>query len=254
MNQPDPTDRVGLMISEFAVPGIVRIGVRIGYRFGILDSEHGAFDARDAAMLAAAAAGQPFDLYVRIPVIAKEQIGPLLDAGVDGVIAPMVNSAEEAAALVRWAKYPPVGARGISLTRAHSGYHVTDQSAYTAQANEAVKVYAQIETVEAVRNAARIAAVPGLSGLIIGPNDLLQSLGTPGDHDHPALAEAMATVASAAAEARIESGVISNHVELLAQGAAFGMTFLSMGSDVGHLIQGGVSALGRLDRALQPPS
>lgn len=248
MTQPDrPDRRIGLMISEFAVPNIVAISTRIGYRFGILDCEHGAFDLREVSALAAAAAGQPFDLYVRIPVIAKEHIGPLLDAGVDGIIAPMVSAPQQAADIVRLATYPPLGERGISLTRAHSGYHVTDQVAYTAAANQRVKVYAQVETTEAVAAAAAIAAVPGLSGLIVGPNDLLQSLGTPGEHANPALGQALRTVAAACATAGIDSGVISGRAEVVAEGASLGMNFLSMDSDVGNLIRGGLSALDRFD-------
>ncbi len=242
--------RVGVMISEFGVPNIVRISTRIGYAFGILDCEHGAFDLTEVSGLAAAAAGQPFELYVRIPVIGKEHVGRVLDAGADGIIAPMVSTPEAAAELVRLGKYPPIGERGISLTRAHSGYSVPDQQAYLAEANRRVRLYVQIETVEAVERVREIAAVPGLDGVIVGPNDLLQSLGEPGGYDSPALASAMRAVAEAAAEHGIESGVITPREQLLAQGAALGMTLLSMDSDVGNLIRGGLEALRRLDGAL----
>lgn len=254
MNQPEPPSvPVGMMISEFAHPNIVRIAMRIGYQFGILDREHGAFDLNDVSGLAAASAGQPFGLHVRIASITREQVGPVLDAGVDAIVAPMVTCADDARELVRLAKYPPLGGRGVSLTRAHSGYHVENQTEYLSQANQRVKVYAQIETVGSVESVADIASVRGVDGLIVGPNDLLQSLGTPGDYSNPALSNAMRTVADAAASQGLGSGVISGRADLLAEGVDLGMTYVSMDSDVGNLVRGGRSALQRLTDAVSDP-
>lgn len=250
MTNPAPV-RVGTMISEFAHPNIIAINTRIGYQFAILDREHGAFDLSEVTGLAAASGPRDVDLYVRIPEVGKAHIGPVLDAGADGIIAPMVSTAAQARELVRLAKYPPIGERGISLTRAHSGYRVSSVVDYTEAANQRVRVYAQIETLEALAAVEEIAAVPGLDGLIVGPNDLLQSMGVPGQSDHPGLAEAMDVIAAAAAGVGIESGVISSHAGLLARGARAGMRFLSMDSDVGNLIRGGLSSLAALQAALE---
>lgn len=234
---------VGTMISEVTGPGIVRILRRGGFGFAIVDCEHGPFTLADLAVMAAVAADTPFRLYVRVPSATREHIGRVLDLGADGIVVPMVDTAAQAAEAVRPAAYAPAGERGVSVTRAHSGYGVADLPAYLAQANERVRVYLQLETPGAVERAEEIASVAGVSGVVVGPNDLLQALGVPGQLDHPALDAALATVARAARSAGVESGLITSRPSLLARGASLGMTFLSLDSELGHLLRGARAAL-----------
>ena len=241
---------VGTMISEFSAPGVPRILRKAGFAFSIVDTEHGAFGLDDLAVLAAVTAETSFSLLVRVPGIARDQIGRVLDLGADGVVVPMVNTAEQAAEVVRYAKYAPVGERGVSLTRAHSGYGVADVQQYLEDANARTQVYVQIETPEGLSAAAEIAAVPGVYGLFLGPNDFLQSLGVPGQLDHPELDAAMGTVAQAAHAADVQSGVISSSAGLLQRGAELGMTVLSFDSELGHLIKGAKSRLADLEQRL----
>lgn len=241
---------VGTMISEFSGPGVPRVLQRIGFRFGIVDTEHGAFGFESLAVMAAVTAQTPFELLVRVPGIAREHIGKVLDLGADGVVVPMVDTPEQAAEAVRLAKYAPAGERGVSVTRAHSGYGVSDLPGYLAEANDRVGVYVQVESQHAVAAVGDIAAVPGVRGVLMGPNDFLQSLGVPGRLDDPRLDEAMVAVADGARAAGVESGVISSSAALLTRGAELGMTFLSYDSELGHLIKGASKALGGLQAQL----
>lgn len=247
---PGASPVIGTMISEFSGPGMPRVLDRIGFRFGIVDTEHGAFGFGELATMAAVSAQMDFELLVRVPAIAREHIGRVLDLGADGIVVPMVNSAEQATEAVRLAKYGPLGERGVSVTRAHSGYGVRDLPAYLEKANAHTKLYVQIETAEAVAAASSIAAVPGVHGLFMGPNDFLQSQDVPGQLDHPALDRAMAAVAQAAQSAGVESGVISSSAALLSRGADLGMGVLSYDSELGHLIKGAGAALSSLQRKL----
>lgn len=241
---------VGTMISELSGPGIVRILRRVGYDFAIVDCEHGPFGFPELAVMAAVSAEMShFRLLVRVPTASREQIGRVLDLGADGIVVPMVHDTEHAADVVRLAKYAPLGDRGVSATRAHSGYGVEDLATYLHEANERVSVYLQIESPEAVACAAEIANVPGVDGLIVGPNDLLQALGLPGQFDHAALDDAMAQVAAAATAAGIASGIITSKPALLARGAEHGMTVLSLDSEIGHLLKGGAAALAAFEAA-----
>lgn len=242
---------VGTMISEFSGPGVPRVLEKIGFTFGIVDTEHGAFGFDDLAVMAAVATGNNFSLLVRVPSITREHIGRVLDLGADGIVVPMVDTADQATDAVRLAKYAPLGERGISVTRAHSGYGVDDLPDYLVTANERTKVFVQIETPEAVSNAAAIASVPGVHGLFLGPNDFLQAVGVPGQLDHPELDRAMQKVAEAAAGTGAVSGVISSKVALLTRGAELGMTILSFDSELGHLIKGASSALENLHQELR---
>lgn len=234
---------VGTMISELSGPGIVRILRRVGFSFGIVDCEHGAFGLQDLAVMAAVSAESPFRLHVRVPAATREQVGRILDLGADGIVVPMVQDAAHAREVVRLAKYAPLGDRGVSVTRAHSGYGVDDLVSYMAEANERVSVYLQLESPEAVANAESIARVPGVDGIVVGPNDFLQAIGVPGRLDDPRLDEAMAAAADAARRASVASGVITSKPTLLARGAELGMTLLSLDSELGHLMRGGRTAL-----------
>lgn len=244
---------IGTMISEISTPGITRVLQRIGFEFAIVDCEHGPFTLAELSALAAVSASTAFRLYVRVPQASRDHVGRALDLGADGIVVPMVDTVEHATEAVRLARYAPLGRRGVSVTRAHSGYGVSDLAAYLSETNDRIGVYVQIESPGSVEQAARIAAVPGVTGLVVGPNDLLQALGTPGDLGSPQLDEALAVVAAAAAAAGVESGLITSSPTLLARGAALGMRFLSLDSELGHLLRGGRAAMTALHDQLRHP-
>lgn len=242
----------GTMISEFINPSMPRIFEALGFDFAIVDCEHGAFDVQTVSAMASVAAGTRLDLWVRIPRISRDYVGRYLDAGAVGIIAPMVETAEQAAELVQMAKYTPEGIRGISVTRAHSGYIVPDLPAYLAAANERVKLHVQIETQKAVDAVEEICAVPGITGVIVGPNDLLGDLGVPGQSKHPVLREVIRRVFSTAKAHGIEAGTITGDRELLEFAIECGADFVSINSDVGYLLRGARSQLSDLGLSRAP--
>jgi 4-hydroxy-2-oxoheptanedioate aldolase len=136
-----------------------------------LDMQHGAID------LASAIATIPHVIVADKPVIVRIPVGEfatasrLLDAGASGIIAPMVNSVEDARALVQFTKFPPVGQRswGPALALSLSGLSPSD---YLAQANGLTKTLAMIETREAMAALDDILAVDGIDGVLVGPSDL----------------------------------------------------------------------------------
>lgn len=223
---------------------------KIGFSFGIVDTEHGTFGLDDLAVMAGVTSQSDFSLLVRVPAIAKEHIGRVLNLGADGIVVPMVNTSAEAAQAVRLAKYAPLGERGVSVTRAHSEYGVDDLPSYLESTNERTKVFVQLETKEGIANAPEIAAVPGVHGLFMGPNDFLQSIGVPGQLEHPQLEQAMQAVAGAAERAGVDSGVITSNAGLLIRGAELGMTVFSYDSELGPLTKGASSALLTLKKEL----
>lgn len=136
-----------------------------------LDMQHGMIGFPDAVGMIAAinAAGRP--ALVRTLWNDAATPGQCFDAGASCVIAPMVNTRAQAEALVRAAKYPPMGSRswgGYTALQA-SGLAPAD---YLREANRMTMVFAMIETVEALENVEAIAATPGLDGLFVGPSDL----------------------------------------------------------------------------------
>lgn len=155
------------------VPALAeRMGV-MGVESITLDMQHGSIeDAHLLGMLQAIRAGGALPL-ARLAWNRPELIMKALDYGLEGIICPMVDSAEEAAAFVRAAKYPPLGNRSFGPFRADL-HHGGD---YFADANDGTLCFVMIETAGAVEELEAIAATPGLDGLFIGPWDLSVSLG-----------------------------------------------------------------------------
>jgi len=163
-----------------------------------IDLEHGALSARDVQPLAIAAGAAGAASLVRLRSSADLSLGPVLDAGVDGVVVPRVETPEEAEDLVERLRYPPRGSRGLAARRA-SGYGVG--------AGEDPVCIVQIESAAAVSRADAIAAVGGVDALVVGAADLAADLGDRLGPASPGLPEAIADVSRACQAAGIAFGL-----------------------------------------------
>lgn len=232
-------------------PHAASVLARLDFDAVTFDLQHSRLDLSDAVLgiALAGAAGKP--AVVRIPVSEFQTASRLLDAGAAGIIAPMINSADEARALVRYCKYPPLGERsfGAYAALAMSGL---DRLAYLAEANRFVQVFAMIETREALAALDDILAVDGIDGVFVGPADL--SIGLSGgraiDPDSAEVQAALKQVAAAARAAGKVAGVYSLTGEWAARAAATGMRFIAVGSDTMFMAAGAQQALAaaRVDR------
>ena len=169
-----------------------------------IDLEHGALGARDVQPLAIAARAAGCAAIVRLGRSDYPPLAAVLDAGVDGVAAPHVESALEARRLVDRLRYPPRGSRGVAARRA-SGYDVPDTSAGGERGDPICMV--QIESPDAVRAAAEIASVDGIDALVVGCADLAVALQGSVDVATRGMREAIGRVRDAAAAAGIVAGL-----------------------------------------------
>ena len=157
----------------------------IGFDFVLIDAEHGPMSPESAYRMVLGAEAGGATPIVRVPQNARQVILRYLDIGALGVMVPQVNSAEEAQGAVTASRYYPHGLRGIAGVRA-AGFGLRQSLAdYTAHANEELLVIVQIESLAAVGHLAEILEVPGIDVLFVGPNDLAQSMGYPGQPLHP---------------------------------------------------------------------
>jgi 2-keto-3-deoxy-L-rhamnonate aldolase RhmA len=185
---------IGTFMFEFNTPGIGPIAAEAGAEFAIFDMEHSGWSVETIRMLVATTRSTAMIPMVRVPATEYHFIARVLDAGAMGVMVPMVESAAQAEAIVAAAKYPPGGRRGAAFGVAHDDYTGGDLVEKINSANKEVLLIALIETVAGVRNADAIAAVPGIDVLWIGHFDLTNSLGIPGQFDHPEFKASMASV------------------------------------------------------------
>lgn len=191
---------VGTMVRMVRNPAVAQIAASAGLDFIMCDMEHGSYSLESFADIAKVARSVGLGIFVRVPELAKSYVSRALDAGAQGVMVPMVDTEEQARQLVGWARYAPIGRRGLGTSGGHTAFGPADGDAATfmARQNRETLAIAQIESREAVANIDRIAAVEGLDVLLVGPNDLSISLGVAGETGSDAVREAIGRVKAAA--------------------------------------------------------
>ena len=224
--------KVGTMLSELYSPNAARIVASAGADFMIIDCEHGPYGYGEIAAMIACAKAMDFTAIVRVPLISREPILKYLDMGAAGILVPMIRTDEDVKRVVEFARYKPLGNRGISTTRSHNHYDSSNIKSYMERANESVKILIQIETKESVENLERIACVKGISGLMIGPNDLSSDFGDFGNYETEQMREAIRATAQIARKNGLLSGMISSSQKLLRMAIQEEMEWISWGSEL----------------------
>jgi 4-hydroxy-2-oxoheptanedioate aldolase len=197
-----------------------------------VDMEHASKSLETVSTLVRAARAGQSDVMVRPANGEFMRISRLLEAGAQGIMYPRCRDAAEAADVVRWAKFAPLGTRGFDGSNPDQPYLSMDVPEYIRQANEETFVVVQIEDEEAIEAAAEIAAVEGVDVLFFGPGDYSILSGFPGQFDHPQLNRAMHRIAEAAREAGKHWGMPVADTERARAALDMGATFLASGVDV----------------------
>jgi 4-hydroxy-2-oxoheptanedioate aldolase len=190
-------------------PGLCELLALQGFDFLVLDAEHGTIEPRDCENMVRAAELRGATPIVRVPANQPPVILRYLDTGAQGVHVPLVASAADADAAVRSVKYWPRGARGLAGVRAASYGQEGPLGDYVSQANEETLVVIQIETREALEQVPEIAATDGVDVVFIGPTDLSQALGVPGQPTHPNVEEAFDEIIRGVSGSRAAIGVLA---------------------------------------------
>ena len=226
---------IGTMISELRNPNFAYLLAEAGFDYFILDNEHGAYSPESVSDIIAGARGAGIPVIVRIPEIKRETILKPLDSGAAGLLVPQVNTAEQAREVIRHAKYPPMGNRGVALRRAHNRYGRVNAAEYLKLANEQTFISVQAETPQSVENLDEIAAVEGIDSIFVGPMDLSVSLGIPGQFSHEKEVKAIDRVVEVCKRRGLVSGIQMFDVEALKPWIEKGMRFVNYGGDISML-------------------
>ena len=176
---------IGTMVFEFNTSGIAHLAAGAGAEFIIYDMEHTGWSIETIRSLMATSRAAEIVPMVRVPATEYQFFARTLDVGAMGLMVPMVSTPDQAQVIIDSAKYPPMGKRGAAFGVAHDDYGEGDILAKMSTANDNVLLITQIETVEGVENANAIAAMDGIDVLWIGHFDLTNSMGIPGQFDHP---------------------------------------------------------------------
>ncbi len=216
---------------RFPEAGLVEVMGYLPWDFLVFDGEHGVLEPRDCENLVRAAELRGVTPIVRVPTNLPPPILRLMDTGAQGLHVPWVNSAAEAEAAVRSVKYYPRGQRGLAGVRAADYGQAGSLADYTRQSNSETLVVVHIETAEAVACAAEIAAVDGIDVVFIGPTDLSQSLGVPGQPQHPEVLAAIEKITAAVLASPAALGIMVPNLAAARQFRALGARYIAIGME-----------------------
>ena len=204
-----------------------------GFDWLVIDGEHGPNDLTTLlAQLQVVAAYPNSHAVVRVPHDHAALLKQVLDIGASTVLVPMVDTAEQAAAIVKACRYPQDdghgGIRGMAGTRASRWGRYPN---YAKEANAQVCVLLQVETREGLKNLDAIAATPGVDGVFIGPADLSASMGHVGNQTHPEVQAAIVDAIARIRQAGKAPGILMGDESLVRQYLSLGALFVAVGVD-----------------------
>ncbi|RLC38980.1 MAG: aldolase [Candidatus Nealsonbacteria bacterium] len=222
---------------KFTDPAVVEIMGFAGFDFVIIDEEHGPISIENAQNMIRAAESVNIAPVIRVSNNDEALILRALDIGAQGIEIPHINSRYDAERAVKSVKYSPQGERGVCRYVRAANYSSMDKFKYFKCANEETMIIAHIEGVEGINNLNEILSVPGIDVIFIGPYDLSQSLGIPGEVNHPLVTEKMKEVVLKCKENKIAVGTFADDVETAKSWILLGVQYMSFSVDVGILYE-----------------
>lgn len=240
---------LGTMVSLFDHPEIARIIKICGFDYFIIDCEHGNFDYTTVARILTVAREAGICGVVRIPDVRREVVLKYMDMGAGGLLLPNTETVEHAKALVEYAKYAPLGNRGVQLFRGHTGFEkIASPVEYMKKANAETILMIQIESPVGLENIDKLLAVEGIDAAFIGPNDLSQSMGIMGQFEHPEFIAALDKVIAAARKNKKFSGAHFQVAGALAPWIAKGMTLNLWANEAAMMMNGAKEGMALLKK------
>lgn len=215
----------------------VEVAGLAGFDFVILDMEHGPVGYENLQGLIRAAVHAHTLPIVRTPDSAEISISKPLDLGASGVQVPHIKNAESARAAVSAARFFPAGERGMCRYVRAANYSAMSKEEYFSRANE-ILVILQLEGKEAIANLDGILEVEGIDILFIGPYDLSQSMGLPGQVDHPDVVETMGSIIRKAQTKGKTIGTFTDTIDSAGLWKRAGVQYLSHSVDVRIFLEG----------------
>ena len=235
--------QIGLW-QALASPVTAEICAGAGFDWLLFDGEHAPNDIPLLLSQLQAVAPYPVHPVARPPIGETSLIKQYLDIGFTTLLVPLVETAEQAAALVRAVRYPPDGVRGVGagIARASRWSRVPG---YLDGADAQICLLVQVETRKGVDNLDAIARTDGVDGVFIGPSDLSAALGHRGHPGHPEVQAAIQQSLGLVLQADKAAGILATDEATARRYLDRGFTFVAVGTDVGLLVRGSAELASR---------
>lgn len=204
----DPTRRMTCHMCTIPSAVVTQALAASGADAVIIDLEHGAIDYATAHAMIAATAGTQCAPLVRVTENTDSHVKRALDLGAEGIVFPMIRTADDARRAVASLRYPPRGTRGFGPFIAHSRWQTTLHG-YREAVEPGLVCMLLVETRDAVENIEAICAVDGIDIMVPAQFDLSTDLGCPGQFDHPDFVAAIAQIEAAARQSGVPLGQVA---------------------------------------------
>jgi 2-keto-3-deoxy-L-rhamnonate aldolase RhmA len=230
---------LGMGVRQARTVDIATVARTSGFDWLFIDMEHSSMDVDLASQLAMASLAVGITPIVRVPGHEHYHASRLLDNGAQGIVAPHVDTVEEAKRIVSACRYPPLGHRSLAGAQPQLGFRNVSMAEAMPLVNAETLVTVMLETPKAIANADAIAGVAGVDVLLIGTNDLCAEMGIPGQFTDPGVEAAYRTVIAACARHGKHPGMGGVYEpRLMETYIRMGMRFILSGSDLSFLMAG----------------
>lgn len=231
-NKLDNSECVYGIFMKTGDPMFVEAASLGGFDYVILDTEHGPVSIESQQNNIRAAEARGAVPIIRLKDSGENTVGKALDIGAYGIQVPQINSAEDAEKVVKFAKFYPYGMRGVCRFVRAADYSAMDRYDYFEDSKNLL-IILQLEGVKAIENLDEILEVDGVDILFIGPYDLSQSLGIPGQVNDPIVVEEMKKIVAKAKKKNKVIGTFVDTPQDLVMWRELGVKYLSYSVDVG---------------------
>lgn len=222
---------IGTMLRDVRSPQVIQLLAASGWDFVLVDLEHGQFSMETVADFASVARYEEITLIIRVSDKEYHLMARPLDNGAEGLLCPRVASRRQAEGIIQATKYAPIGDRGVTVVGINTAYRPVEMSEYLQFSNDSTLIVVQIESVETLNHLDEIFSVPGIDATMIGPADLSQTMGIPGQVNHPRMRDAYQQVIDACKKHGVAAGVHLQDPDLLKEWMLRGMRFVAYKTD-----------------------
>lgn len=227
---------IGTFIATIRTPEIGPMLAAAGFDFVIVDMEATCLNIQTVGDIAVASRNSDLCTIVRVPSMEGHFMSRLLDGGAHGLLVPKVETREQVEDIIRATKYHPLGLRSFAPGRAGSNYVTTGIENIMTQANEETLIALLIETGQAIETVEELVSVEGVDVALIGPNDLSQDLGIPGEVRHPQIMQGIDRVIAACWRNNIAAGFSVGDVDSAREWLSKGVRFLVYSNDIRMIV------------------
>jgi 4-hydroxy-2-oxoheptanedioate aldolase len=243
---------LGTMIVHLRQPAVAVMMKNAGWDYVFLDAEHGTFYPAAIADFCITARAVGLPVIVRVPGTNDPQrLYQTLDLGATGLLCPQSETVEQVEGIMHATKYFPAGQRGMSLRNVNTFWGKHKPSDVTTRLNQDTTIVLQVETKQGVENLDKMLKVPGVDAVFVGPADLSQTLGIPGDTAHPEVQKYVARVFESCHKAGIPCGIHTYDHATCTNWIQKGGRFMCLGNDAMWLQDGAQKALADVREAVK---